>query len=780
MRNRGELNNRNLDIIYLLFIILFSICFYMFSPWIRNLGGDGGDGHYALWAACARAWHNKELPLWNPYQWGGYSSVGHTQEVFYPILIILEFVFWDNSTQMLSFAIFPAYIAVHSCLGGIGMYILGRSRKKTPMVSCFVSLLVIASGCFSFGRVWAYIFGSYCWSPWLIWSLYRLVETNEKKWIAFSGLFLSLICLCSSAQGALFAVLIYVVIYAVVVWKRRKYIKEIIKTGVMFLLSGFIGMGMAATELFPFIEMTINSYRYIPGMELGEDTTRIPLSLFKEDIVTADRLNGIFGGYYGVMAISFVALLLIIIGLFRVRRKKDWLISFSIILMIGSLMYSIGFGVVDVFWYIPGFNSIRQPILYAPFFILSGGILMLEGLEAVGDVLCGSNNVRWIDIVRNSNICNWIIFFTMLVILLPHNIQGKVNLLEKVLVIIICGFIIIHKRIKKSIFNVFLIAILFLDLSQWYAFNTNDSLYTTKDASEKVIEANETTNIFFDELNGSITDGADISARYLNWSQTTVLPRNVAGVIGEKDCFAYCNPIYEKNYYIYRLFDLKKRCQLQNIKLILMGNDNEDTYVEWVETHVGKDSKLAENTVYSSYDDNTKKEIRYIDTSDLNLGAGWIVNDLVEYSSSSDVNSFPEIKDLISKLNDVDFDLSHRAYIDIDTVKNMDSLKFDNSVAINAEVNCLEYGNNRISYAVNSNTDGVLLTTEIYYPGWKVKIDGEKADILQLNYAFRGVRVEKGIHEVIFYYRPFSLIFGFVVSVVAFVLLIMCLIKRKS
>ena len=59
------------DIISILFIIAFGLYFYMCTPYMSIVSGDGGDGHYALWAASAKAWHNREIPLWNPYQWGG-------------------------------------------------------------------------------------------------------------------------------------------------------------------------------------------------------------------------------------------------------------------------------------------------------------------------------------------------------------------------------------------------------------------------------------------------------------------------------------------------------------------------------------------------------------------------------------------------------------------------------------------------------------------------------------------------------------------------------------
>lgn len=74
---------------------------------------------------------------------------------------------------------------------------------------------------------------------------------------------------------------------------------------------------------------------------------------------------------------------------------------------------------------------------------------------------------------------------------------------------------------------------------------------------------------------------------------------------------------------------------------------------------------------------------------------------------------------------------------------------------------------NKVIVEANLERDGMLILTDFYYPGWKVYIDGKKEEILRVNYFHRGVKLTKGRHEVVFIYRPVSLIVGISVTTIA-------------
>ena len=59
-------------------------------------------------------------------------------------------------------------------------------------------------------------------------------------------------------------------------------------------------------------------------------------------------------------------------------------------------------------------------------------------------------------------------------------------------------------------------------------------------------------------------------------------------------------------------------------------------------------------------------------------------------------------------------------------------------------------------YRVNSDKGGVIVFSEIYYPGWTATIDGQEAELGRVNYVLRALRVEAGEHEVVLSFFPKS------------------------
>jgi hypothetical protein len=59
---------------------------------------------------------------------------------------------------------------------------------------------------------------------------------------------------------------------------------------------------------------------------------------------------------------------------------------------------------------------------------------------------------------------------------------------------------------------------------------------------------------------------------------------------------------------------------------------------------------------------------------------------------------------------------------------------------------------------------GLLILSDAYYPGWKVTVDGQPAQLLRANYALRGVILPGGMHRVVFRFVPRSLQLGLVLT----------------
>jgi uncharacterized membrane protein YfhO len=69
-------------------------------------------------------------------------------------------------------------------------------------------------------------------------------------------------------------------------------------------------------------------------------------------------------------------------------------------------------------------------------------------------------------------------------------------------------------------------------------------------------------------------------------------------------------------------------------------------------------------------------------------------------------------------------------------------------------------GNNRVEVQVSAASGGILVLSEIFYPGWQAQIDGESVPILRADYALRAVCVPPGEHRVVMQFAPRSLQIG--------------------
>lgn len=82
-------------------------------------------------------------------------------------------------------------------------------------------------------------------------------------------------------------------------------------------------------------------------------------------------------------------------------------------------------------------------------------------------------------------------------------------------------------------------------------------------------------------------------------------------------------------------------------------------------------------------------------------------------------------------------------------------------------------GNNYFSVLVTTKDDGILVLNDVYYPGWKVFIDGKPADLLKTNFTFKGVYVSSGTHFVEFKFLPTSFFIGLSFSIISVFIVIL-------
>lgn len=90
----------------------------------------------------------------------------------------------------------------------------------------------------------------------------------------------------------------------------------------------------------------------------------------------------------------------------------------------------------------------------------------------------------------------------------------------------------------------------------------------------------------------------------------------------------------------------------------------------------------------------------------------------------------------------------------------------DKILAVKGEVSVVSRSAHRLELSTDPSCKGLLVVSELYYPGWEVYVDGKEKEILQTDLIFRGVMLDGGQKKVEFRFRPASVRNGMIVSLV--------------
>ena len=90
-----------------------------------------------------------------------------------------------------------------------------------------------------------------------------------------------------------------------------------------------------------------------------------------------------------------------------------------------------------------------------------------------------------------------------------------------------------------------------------------------------------------------------------------------------------------------------------------------------------------------------------------------------------------------------------------------------------SRVKLVSYMSNSLKYDVSSAEGGVIVFSEVYYPGWTATVDGKPADLGRVNYLLRAVNVAPGKHTVELTFNPKSVTATETVAYVSYAVLLL-------
>ena len=113
-------------------------------------------------------------------------------------------------------------------------------------------------------------------------------------------------------------------------------------------------------------------------------------------------------------------------------------------------------------------------------------------------------------------------------------------------------------------------------------------------------------------------------------------------------------------------------------------------------------------------------------------------------------------------------DLRHQAVADAKFKEQLGEAIPQDTLSV---VTITSYEPNRLTYDVSSDKGGVLVFSEIYYPGWEATVDGQPVELGRVDYILRAMNIQPGKHQVELSFFPKSVNMTETIAYIAYVLL---------
>lgn len=737
-----------------------------YHPWYEHIWGgyvagvpvqnpklsDAVSIFYPLKSLAVDYIKNGQLPLWNPYMFGGYPLFASFQlGLFFPTMIFyLLPVSIGWTLQAMSQPFFAALFT----------YLFLRHLKLTSFASIFGAIAYGFGGSTIMWMEWNTPAATSMMLPLLLLFEDKYLKTKKIKW----GIYLSIAFCFQIFSG--YVPYIQLTLLFLFLWYlfNAGHLLKDLKLGLFFLL----GASLSAIFLFPGVELISNSQRLVetlgsqnPFTEPKSFITLLAPDFFGNDATgnfwgPGDHMDATF--YVGLSTIFFL-----ILGVRRFFPKRE--IKFMLIIILLGILISIE-NPISQFLYTHGvwggesitMNRVNFLINFAMATIAAYGFSLIQitsykikvtqalwvvaGIAGLvlGTYLSKEFLTGMIPLAQEFNattISNLSIAFRNLIL------PGAIG-------VVLLVTVLIAQRVKKIRYylGAFLILVLILDLFRFgwkfNAFSPPQFAYPetpltrylkqfpeARFAAEKdILPANMWVPYKFSSIMGydglyplrsakllAVADSGDIKTS----------PRSRWGILYQLDS---------------KILDNTGTRFILSVKLE-KGSVDPNGQVNYLLRGPNLKEVFADKVTAVLENQNS-------------LPRAYITKEAVKASDEQ----------MLEALISPDYPVRDTSLTDGFELKSSDP------EPIQAKAEYREITNSKVQVKTSSNQDGYLVVLDTFYPGWKAYIDGHETPIYRTNYNFRGVKVPSGEHTAEFIYMPQSLIVGAIVSAISLLIVL--------
>jgi len=705
-----------------------------FYPWSRIFVEGLRHGH---------------LVLWNPYSFLGMPFQADPQVAeFYPVTWL--FAILDAG------AVFGLALALHLWLAAFGTYVLARTFGVSRP-GALLSSITFAFGGFVASKIFVgfhVVFATLAWMPWAMAALHWAWTRRRIAWAALAGPPIALSALAGSTPFFQFTLIAVVALglYLVAQSWRASGRREAMRAAAQLALAVGCGLGLGAVQLLPMFELARAATR--AGEATYEFASGRPLPfthllmLFAPDLFGAPTGSVKYWGaeWYHEMQVylGIAPLVLALVAMWRGDRRK-W---FFVGLGGAALVYALGAeGFLHTLFYrfVPGIGLMRLPARGSVLFSLSASVLAGMGWDE-WTRRAGESHTPSVPGIRAFSLMGVLaiaagLFAFVEATLRSGDTTASARLMQvmsqslRFAALLGLTYLVLRWRWHGGSRQVFAVAALALALLDLWSFG-----------GKFVFTQPLVPNSAWWPLADRVMTGERVTYRVLEYGLDIVPGTNDHILFRFQNLNAY-NP--------------------------LMPRDA----VELTEVNYGLEPKLLDMLAVRYILLGEKTTIDATGYREVAHERGVVVYKRPNPQTRAFVVHRLQVaphEQVLARLIDPAFDPRTMAVVESPPGCALgEASGADTATLVRDDLD-------NVTWRVHAASDGFLVMSDTFYPGWRAKVDGKPMPVVRANFALRGICLPAGDHEVMFWFEPITLRVGAALSIIGLVVTIAALLHGRT
>lgn len=188
----------------------------------------------------------------------------------------------------------------------------------------------------------------------------------------------------------------------------------------------------------------------------------------------------------------------------------------------------------------------------------------------------------------------------------------------------------------------------------------------------------------------------------------------------------------------------------------------------------------------TSWENKHKTDLRMVYDNEVKIYEN--TNTLPRAFVANKINFVKSENDMINEMKNTDWNPTQTVIMFKDDAEKLSPnllkaiIDEDDTTASLSDFRFSKFSANQINIEGDTDRAGILVFSDTFYPGWKVKVNGENRNLFRVNLFLRGVELNKGVNKIEFYYSPMSFKIGIVVSMITLLFLFLgfMFIRKKN